>query len=92
MNKKKITLIIAAIIIVIAIVVGYIYWQRSAKTTPQESAIKEAENAAEKITESASQGVLPDVAPIANPYEGVSKTNPAEKANPFKSIKTNPFE
>ncbi len=92
MDKKKIMLIIAAIIIVIAIVVGYIYWQRSSPVSQEEQAINEAGNVAEKITESASQGVLPDVAPTANPYEGISKTNPADKANPFKSIKTNPFE
>ncbi len=58
----------------------------------QKSKIKfldEAGDMAGKITDSATKGVLPSLQ--TNPLEDKPDINPADKANPFKDIKTNPF-
>jgi Flp pilus assembly protein CpaB len=81
--NKKILIIIAAILLIGLVVAGYIYWQKI-KATPAE------QTAAEKITESATKGVLPSLG--TNPLENQPDINPAGRANPFKDIKTNPFE
>ena len=47
-------------------------------------------NAVEKITDSATKGVLPSLE--TNPLENKPDINPADQANPYKDIKTNPFE
>ena len=64
--------------------------QLQAEKTVNE--IEKTGEAAEIITESATQGVLPSINSTANPYENISETNLVEKANPFKNIKTNPFK
>ncbi len=43
-------------------------------------------------SESPSWGSLPDVGGAGKPLEKMPDINPADKANPFKSVKTNPFE
>lgn len=89
-NNKNRTLIVLAIIILIAVVAGgYVYWKNK-QSNAGEKAIDKASNASEKITDSATKGVLPSVG--ANPLESKPDINPADKANPFTNIKTNPFE
>jgi len=87
-NKKPI-LIAAVILIIVAVVAGYIYWQKI-KAKPEERALEKAGEAAEEITESATKGVLPSLG--TNPLEKAPDINPAGQVNPFKDIKTNPFE
>lgn len=76
MNKKTLVIIIIAVIL-IALGIGYFYWNKKIKTE------------AEKIIESATKGVLPSI--NTNPLENKPDINPADKANPFTNIKTNPF-
>jgi len=90
MNNKNHRLILLTIVILIVFVVsGYIYWKNK-QSNAGEKAIDKAGNASEKITDSATKGVLPSVG--ANPLENKPDINPADKTNPFKNIKTNPFE
>ncbi len=94
MSKNLKIIIILAAIIVLSLA-GFFAWEKGifqSQTEKTAGEIEKAGETAETITESASQGVLPSINPTANPYENVSETNPIEKANPFKDIKTNPFE
>ncbi len=99
MNKKTLLLIIAVVLLIGLGVGGYFYWSnwKKSKTTPKSTesqaftqALENASEAAGAITESATKGVLPSVG--ANPLESKPDVNPADKANPFKNVKTNPFE
>jgi len=94
MPKKQILILIAAVLLIGLAVAGYFYWQKSKtpELTPEEQALKQAGEAAGKITESASQGTLPSLDVNKNPLEKAPDINPASRANPFKNIKTNPFE
>lgn len=82
---KKEILMIAAVILLIGLAVGgYFlknYWKKSADN---------AGETADQITESATQGALPSIG--SNPLESKPDVNPADKANPFKNIITNPFD
>jgi len=93
MNKKTLLLIIAVVLLIGLGAGGYVCWSNwkksKAGTNAEEKALQEAGEAAQKITESASQGVLPSIG--TNPLESKPDVNPADKANPFKDIKTNPF-
>jgi flagellar basal body-associated protein FliL len=95
-NTKTLYIIIAAVVIVVILAAGYyfLFWQKSKGPglTPEEQALEQAGEAAGKITESATQGTLPSMDVGANPLEEVPDINPAGQANPFKNIKTNPFE
>ncbi len=75
MNKK--TLIIIILVILIALGIVYLQWNKKIKTE------------AEKIIENATKGALPSI--NTNPLENKPDINPADKANPFTNIKTNPF-
>jgi len=90
------TLVILIIIIAILAVGGYFYWSKVIKTkpvvTPEQAALENAGDAAKAITDSATQGVLPSINPNTNPLQDVPDINPTDKSNPFKDIKTNPFE
>ncbi len=88
MNKKYIIVVSVLLILVLA-VGGYFYW-KSKQATPEQKAIQGAEEAAQKITDSASQGVLPSIS--TNPLENKPDVNPVDKTNPFNNVKTNPFE
>jgi len=90
--SKNLKIIIILAIIVILSLIGFFVWNKFYKKSPAEKTIEKAGETAEIITESATQGILPSLNTTANPYENVSETNPVEKANPFKNIKTNPFE
>ena len=89
MNKKILVIIIVAVLIAALGVGGYFYWSKKNKT-PGERALEAAGDAAEKLIESATKGVLPSIQ--TNPLENKPDINPADKANPYKNIKTNPFE
>lgn len=83
MEKKKLGEIIGIVITVIVVLAGiYYYWQSR----------KSAELNSQAVTESATQGTLPSIGEAGNPLSSKPDLNPADKANPFDSIKTNPFE
>jgi predicted negative regulator of RcsB-dependent stress response len=64
------------LILVILIVLGVGYFYWNKKNT-------------EKVLEDATKGVLPSLS--TNPLENKPDINPADKANPYTNIKTNPF-
>ncbi len=84
MDKKTIIIIssLAAVLLIILVIGGYLYFKKSKSWNALE-------NTAEDITNSATRGVLPSLQ--TNPLEDKPDINPADKANPFKDIKTNPF-
>lgn len=88
MKKSILTLIVVVIVIGLG-VCGYFYWTDWRKT-PEEKVLEKAGETAEKITENATQGVLPEI--NTNPLENKPEVNPVDKTNPFKDLKTNPFE
>jgi len=85
--KKETLIIIAAVLLIGLAVGGYFLWKNSASG---KKTLEKAGEAAEKITESAAKGALPSIG--TNPLENKPDVNPADKANPFKNIITNPFE
>ena len=88
-KKVMLIIIIISVILLIALGIGgYFYWINLKKSAIQNS-LKNTGNAAEDITNSATRGVLPSIQ--TNPLENKPDVNPADKANPFKNIKTNPF-
>lgn len=87
MPKKIIFIIIIASLLIIGLVAsGYFYWINKSKIR----FLEEVGDAAQKITDSATKGVLPSLE--TNPLENKPDINPADKANPIKNIKINPFE
>ena len=93
MNKKTLIILIVLIAIVLLIAFGtggYIYWNKWKKLQAGKNALEKAGDAAEKIINSASKGVLPSVG--VDPLGNKPDINPADKTNPFKDIRTNPFE
>lgn len=87
MNKKTLIIITAAILIVALGIGGYFYWNKKSKI---ENILNRVGGALQKLTESVTKGVLPSIQ--TNPLENKPDINPADKANPYKNIKTNPFE
>lgn len=77
MNKKTLVIIIIAVILIALGAGGYFYWNKKTKTDTG------------KIIENATKGALPSI--NTNPFENKPDINPADKANPYKNIKTNPF-
>ncbi len=79
MNKinKKTLAIIIIVVILIALGIIWFFWNEKIKTE------------AGKIIENATKGALPSI--NTNPLENKPDINPADKANPFTNIKTNPF-
>lgn len=86
--------IVIAVIVIAVVAVGYLYWTkwRGGALTPQEQVLQNAGDAADVITQSATQGVLPSLGTQANPLQNQPDINPATKVNPFSNVKTNPFE
>lgn len=92
-NKKTLIVLIVLIAIVLLITLGagsYIYWNKWKKLNVGKEALEKAGEAAETITESSTKGVLPSLG--IDPLENKPDINPVGKSNPFKNIKTNPFE
>ena len=77
MNKKYIIIILVLLILVL--VGGGYYWHWQSK-----------KSGAEVITETANEGSLPSVS--TNPLDNKPNVNPIDQTNPYKNIKTNPFE
>lgn len=88
MNKKTVIIIISIVLLLALATGGYIYWS-NLRESKAKSALENAGDAAEKIKDSATKGVLPSLG--TNPLENKPDINPADKANPFKDIKINPF-
>lgn len=91
--SKKTTLILIAVILLIGLLLGgYFGWEKWNKSRVSSGikALESAGEASEKIMESAIKGVLPSIG--TDPLENKPDVNPADKANPFKNIKTNPFD
>ncbi|MEK9135430.1 MAG: hypothetical protein AAB451_04035 [Patescibacteria group bacterium] len=84
MNKKTLVIIIAIVSIITLSVGGYFYWHKKNISKKTETA-----SPAEKIIDNAVKGVLPSLG--TSPLENKPDINPADKANPYKNIKTNPF-
>ena len=83
------SLIGALVVLIIGLAIGgYFLWKNSIFSENQ--ILDNAGDAANKITESATKGILPSIG--INPLEDKPDVNPADKANPFKNIKTNPFQ
>ncbi|TSC96387.1 MAG: hypothetical protein Athens071426_347 [Parcubacteria group bacterium Athens0714_26] len=90
---KKTTLILLIVVVLLIGVTGYLYWIKLKKSASlDQSAIQNAGDAAQKITDSATQGVLPSINTQSNPLENAPDINPTSKTNPFSNIKTNPFK
>jgi flagellar basal body-associated protein FliL len=89
-NKKTILTIVVIVLVVALVAVGYVYWNKWKIAKKGSEALEKAGEATGKLIEGATKGVLPSVG--TNPLESKPDINPADKANPFKNIKTNPFE
>lgn len=73
-DKKK---IIAAIVVIVVAVVGFVYFMSAGKDT--------------QTNESATQSEVNVSLPSTNPADSIPQVNPIEKANPFKKTYENPF-
>ena len=88
--NKKIILIIVAIVLALVIIAGavwYFFWINNKKV---DDSFRAYGADLEKIAGDATKGTLPSIE--INPLENKPDLNPAEKANPIKDIKLNPFE
>ena len=92
MSKKVIYISIVVVVLIGLAVGGYFGWVkwRASKLSPEDKALNSAGDVVDQITENASKGVLPPIQ--VNPLENKPDVNPADKANPFENIKTNPFK
>ena len=88
MDKKKIIIGIVAILIIAGLILaGYFYWKKPAITNQGQKS-----TSTDPIKNAATQGVLPSINPESNPLEKSPNINPAQNANPFTNVKTNPFQ
>jgi len=79
--SKKYIIMVSVLLILVLVGGGYYYW----KSKTQKSATD--------VAGDVSVGVLPAMDSGAiNPLESAQSANPYDKANPFSSIKINPFE
>lgn len=84
--------IIIFIVVLLLLAAGYWYWQsQGGANTPEENALKGAEEGLDAVTDNVSQGVLPSLDVNANPLSQAPDVNPISKTNPFSGLKTNPF-
>lgn len=91
MYKKTHIIAITLILFLVSLgIAGYIYWRNTQKLEAEREAIENAGQMTDDAIENATKGVLPPV--TVNPLESKPDVNPADQANPFKDIKTNPFE
>lgn len=74
-------IIVVVILVIVIAVTGYLLMKP--KTSPQTIG---------DINQTVSQGVLPSLDGNTNPLKNKPDVNPAEASNPFRSIKTNPFQ
>lgn len=87
-KKGHRALVVALVIIILATALGvFLYWK---KINPATYVKRAAQGFFMKYYFSGS--ALPSFAPSVNPAEKLPETNPVDVANPFKGVKTNPFE
>ena len=77
MSKNKIAIMVFVLILAVAGYLVFIF-----KTKPP----------AEDIGQTVNQGVLPSLGENTNPLKNKPNVNPVDASNPFRSVKTNPFE
>jgi len=80
-KRKEIIWSVVAVVVVLAAIGGYYYFSNTQTT---ESDIQSAIDAANSITESATQGVLPSLGEVTNPLNNKPDINPTSKTNPFQ--------
>lgn len=84
-DRKSIIIAVAGLAIIIALALaGYIWFAAVSKRSENQVQTDE------KIIEGAAKGALPSLS--NNPLDNKPNINPAEKINPVKAIKINPFE
>lgn len=88
MTKRTIVLVAAAGLLTGLTAVGYLAW--NSRPNPQVKKELQSTEKDGRTVKSVSAGFLPSFG--ANPLQGKPDLNPADKANPFKSVRTNPFE
>lgn len=79
MNKKRI-IVIVLVLILLALVGYFIFWS-GIFSQPYED-----------MGSIINQSVLPSLGDSTNPMKNKPDLNPIDASNPFRSIKTNPFE
>lgn len=84
--SKKVLFIVAAVVLIGLGIGGYFYWKNSRLWD------KKSQQPGDILTDKATQGVLPSFGEQSNPLEKMPEINPVENANPYRSVKTNPFE
>lgn len=95
MDKKNIIIIgISALLILIVLSIGvYIFMNKANKPLEKNilpNTTQSPPPPTEDIIQDATKGVIPSI--NTNPLENKPDINPADKANPFKNIETNPFK
>ncbi len=71
---------------------NHLIFKIMSKIPEQFNKSEETENAEKnKIIENSTSGALPSIE-NTNPLENKPNLNPVSKTNPYKNIKTNPFE
>ena len=84
-NKKKILLSIVSVLVVVGVAVEYYFFVKDKQ--PVESVAPDTQagvDAANSITKSATQGVLPSISGTENPLSDKPDINPTSKTNPFQ--------
>ena len=84
-SKKTVVIIVVVLGLLGLGVGGWFVWNNLNKS--QAGTVSDV---AEKIIKDVTKGTLPSLE--TNPLESKPDLNPADKANPFKDIKINPFE
>ena len=77
MKKPYITA--TALVIVLLILLGASYWY-----------MRSGKNGRKNITVTPEEEVSPSI--VANPLDNKPNINPVDQTNPYRNIKTNPFE
>ncbi|OGI86203.1 hypothetical protein A3A01_00225 [Candidatus Nomurabacteria bacterium RIFCSPLOWO2_01_FULL_39_17] len=79
--KKRTIIIVIIILIIVVVVIGYLFLNSKILPGPSED-----------ISQIINQGVLPSLGESTNPMKNKPDVNPIDASNPFRSIKTNPFQ
>ena len=78
---KKEVIIIVIVLVLFLIIIGYLFLKS-----------RTSSRSAEEMSQIINQGVLPSLGESTNPMKNKPDVNPVDASNPFRSIKTNPFE
>lgn len=100
MNRKIVLIVFAVTVIVVLSMVVGLYLAPGNAPQPKQPVVSKPvqtttstelpEITTPDITQTATQGALPTI--NTNPLESKPDLNPADKANPFSDIETNPFK